>query len=193
MKLGEMKMQIGTKSVLYGVHQFAVHPWIVAWAWMKLYGFPFDPRLWVAFFVHDLGYIGMPNMDGPEGEKHVELGARVMSIFGDDWYWFTLLHSRFYAKKNNKPFSRLCVADKLAIALTPAWLYLKQARATGELREYMAGAGARTPAGERSAEQWLSDVQHYCRSWAYEHRDGRTDTWTGTKRDHARAEPAITK
>ena len=61
-------MNVGTRSLLFGVHQFAIHPWFVAAAWWRLYGFPFDPRLWVAFFVHDLGYWGKPNMDGAEGD-----------------------------------------------------------------------------------------------------------------------------
>lgn len=179
-------MRIGTKSVLFGVHQFAVHPWFVAWAWWKLYGFPWDPRLWVAFFLHDIGYLGKPNMDGPEGETHPECAARLMSrLFGQTWGDFTLLHSRFYAKKLGRTFSRLCVADKLAIALTPAWLYLRQASATGELAEYMRGTAARTPAGQRTPAQWFGDVQRYCEAWAWEHRDGRDDLWTGTKRDLA--------
>lgn len=74
-------MKIGTKSVLFGAHCWFIHPWFVAAAWSKLYGFPTDPRLWVAFFVHDLGYLGKPNIDGPEGETHVELGAKIMSRF----------------------------------------------------------------------------------------------------------------
>lgn len=77
-------MKIGTKSVLFGAHCFLLHPFFVAIAWTKLYGFPFDPRLWIAFFVHDLGYWGKPNMDGPEGEAHVELGAKIMHLF-DGW------------------------------------------------------------------------------------------------------------
>ena len=40
------------------------------------------------------------------------------------------------------PISRLCLADKLAFALTPAWLYLPMAGWTGELREYWPAAGA---------------------------------------------------
>lgn len=187
-----MRLSIGTKSVLFGVHQFAIHPWFVALAWWKLYGFPFDLRLWVAFFLHDIGYFGKPNMDGPEGETHPVVGAQIISRIFDDprsplggrhWYFLCLLHSRFYSKKLNLPFSRLCVADKLAIALTPAWLYLRQAKASGELHEYMRGTGARTPAGQRTPEQWFGDVQRYCGAWAWEHRDGRDDTWTGTKRD----------
>ncbi len=179
-------MSIGTKSVLFGVHQFAIHPWFVALAWWKLYGFPLDPRLWVAFFVHDLGYIGKPNMDGPEGETHPRLGAGIMgALFGQSWYEFTLLHSRFYARALGLPFSRLCVADKLAISITPDWLYMIQASLTGELEEYMRGSGARTPAGDRTPSQWRQDVKAYCRAWAFEHRDGRADTWTGTVRDLA--------
>ena len=156
-------MKIGTRSILFGVHQFAIHPWFVAWAWWRLYGFPCDLRLWVAFFVHDLGYWGKPNLDGPEGERHPEFGAKVMSVFFDtigqhnridvlqrdgnalfgSWSSFCLFHSRFLAKQAGMPYSRLCVADKLAIALTPAWLYLPMAWLSGELMEYMQGKGGK--------------------------------------------------
>src|SRR5690348_11894818 len=49
------KWSIGTKSVICGAHCFFLHPWFVALAWWKLYGFPWDPRLWFAFWLHDLG------------------------------------------------------------------------------------------------------------------------------------------
>ncbi len=185
-------MNVGTKSILFGVHQFAIHPVLVALAWWKLYGFPFDPRLWVAFFVHDIGYFGKPNMDGEEGETHPVVGARIISRLLDDprsplggrhWYFFCLLHSRFYSKKLGLPYSRLCVADKLAISVTPRWLYLLQAWATGELIEYMSDKAGRTPASGRTAYQWITEVQDYCRAWAFEHRDQKPDTWTGTDRD----------
>lgn len=81
-------MKIGTKSVLYGAHCFFLHPIFVAAAWIKLYGWPWDPRIWIAFFVHDLGYWGKPNMDGVEGEKHVELGAKIM-------HWFDGYHRSY--------------------------------------------------------------------------------------------------
>lgn len=178
-------MKIGTKSILFGVHCFAIHPWFVAWSWWKLYGFPFDPRLWITFFVHDLGYWGKPNMDGPEGEQHPWTGANIMLFFGLEWHKFTLYHSRFLAKKHGRPVSRLCVADKLAIYQTWRWLYLLQTNLTGEIHEYMKGSGARTPAGERSQWEWLRDVRLYCRAWALEHKDCKPDTWTGTKRDLA--------
>lgn len=222
-------MRIGTKSVLFGAHQCLLHPWFVAAAWWRLYGFPWDPRLWVAFFVHDLGYIGKPNMDGPEGETHPELGAACMGIFdaennegalpgprltarifnalcgngiaitGPDHTWcgFTRYHSRYYAKTHGTHPSRLCIADKLAIALTPAWLYLPLVRATGEIREYMAQAKHRA-VGNTSvrAEElrrltngdqcdWYAGVQSYCRRWAEAHKDGAVDTWTSDARQRA--------
>lgn len=205
-------MNIGTRSLLFGVHQFAIHPWFVAWAWWRLYGFPLDPRLWIAFVIHDWGYWGKPNMDGPEGEIHPVFAARIMGWLFDrptqfgradcvpsrdghwpigSWHDFCLYHSRFLAKHDGMPFSRLCVADKLSIALTPSWLYLPMARLSGELKEYMEGKGARTPAGTRSPRKWLRDVQQYCRAWAMEHRDGKQDEWTGTKHDLAEGDRPV--
>lgn len=191
-------MTVGTRSVLYGAHCFLLHPWFVAAAWWRLYGFPWDPRLWVAFFVHDLGYIGKPNMDGWEGEKHPEWGAELMRRwFGVKWMQLCLLHSRYYAKTLGLQPSRLCMADKLAIALTPAWLYLPMVRATGEIREYMAHAKHRSVGNinitdeERarvvsaSEHDWYSGVQSYCRRWAYAHCDGAVDTWTSDARQRA--------
>jgi hypothetical protein len=203
-------MKIGTKSVLFGAHQFLIHPWFVALAWWKLYGFPWDPRLWVAFFVHDLGYIGKPNMDGPEGEEHPYYGACIMSRLFDNWWdpnqnwtpiensdawigpWgqFVFFHSRYMAKRYGVRPSRLCVADKLAIALTPAWLYLPLARATGELDEYMERAKVRSARNEQVNKyenmnlnsgdpyKWYAGVQAYLQRWAEHHKDGCEDTWT---------------
>lgn len=177
-------MKIGTRSLLFGVHQVLIHPWFVALAWWKLYGFPLDPRLWIAFVIHDWGYWGMPNMDGPEGELHPVWAAAVMKRwFGVKWSNLCMYHSRYLSKRYNRPYSRLCVADKLAIGFTPAWLYLPLAFLSAEIHEYMKDKGARTPAGERSARQWFRDIQKYCTAWAYEHRNCKQDTWTGTKKD----------
>lgn len=189
-------MKVGTKSVLFGAHQFLIHPWFVAAAWWRLYGFPWDPRLWVAFFVHDLGYFfyHCPNMDGAEGERHVEWGATFMRRhFGPKWGKFCLYHSRFYAKRDGQPFSRLCVADKLAVVLEPWWLYLPRVIASGEIHEYMALAGGKANSkykGEPNSKYvsmqletgtirgWHRAMTTYLREWVEEHKDGRTDTWT---------------
>lgn len=218
-------MTVGTKSVLYGAHCFFLHPWFVAWAWFKLYGFPFDPRLWVAFFVHDIGYIGKPNMDGPEGERHPVVGAllmrnlfdwtmtdRITGTTGDvvdgvvefgRWGMFTLLHSRYFSKRLGTTPSRLCVADKLATSLTPAWLYLPMVRATGEIDEYRAHAiyrtrdNARLSAAERDQllgdeRSWFAGVQGYCARWAWAHRDDQHDTWTNDPSQRATQDPSGT-
>ena len=181
-------MKAGTKSVLFGAHCFFVHPWFVAAAWWKLFGFPFDPRLWVTFFVHDLGYFGKPNMDGPEGERHVEWGADVLwKLFGPAWRDLSLYHSRFYAKRNRHNPSRLCFADKLSFALTPRWLYLPMATASGEIREYLknaqkADSGHWNPTGY-DKRLWHRQLCEYMRLWVAEHIDGSKDEWTDASRN----------
>lgn len=220
-------MKIGTKSVLYGAHCFFIHPVFVFIAWWKLYGFPWDPRLWVAFFVHDLGYWGKPNMDGEEGETHPELGAIIMHKLFDrrdliitlsksgsklwnggiyesysgrhfqitkstrcKWYRFCYYHSRFLAKKDGRPYSKLCVADKLAVSIEPWWLYLPRVKMTGEIHEYRKLAAKREGDGENISKYqsmllnnesellWLKGMKSYLKAWAYEHRDLKEDTWT---------------
>ena len=214
-------MTVGTKSVLFGAHCFFLHPWFVATAWWRLYGFPWDPRLWVAFFVHDIGYFGKPNMDGEEGEMHPITGAAIIAhlfdhaephiaymsgrwryvanffgvpcdwIWGQNpqgvtWYCFCFYHSRFLAKRYGTHFSRLCVADKLSICFTPAWLYLPMVRWSGEIHEYMkhANSGKYSTMNIPTTAQltWYRGVQDYLRRWVAEHSDGRTDTWTPSAR-----------
>lgn len=131
----------GTKSLLFGGHCILIHPFFVALAWHKLYGFPFNPKLWLAFFVHDLGYWGRERLDDQDGELHPELGAQIMHKICDKdgsnhWYNFSLYHSRFYAKRDNANPSRLCWADKYALCLTPIWLCVLLSRLSGEIHEY---------------------------------------------------------
>jgi len=76
-------VKVGTRSILFGYHQFLIHPLVLAVAWWRLYGFPTDIRLWVAFFIHDLGYWGKPNMDGDEGELHPYWAANKMHKWFD--------------------------------------------------------------------------------------------------------------
>jgi hypothetical protein len=209
-------MKIGTKSVLFGAHQFLIHPWFVAAAWIKLYGTStqfigyysdrhnqswdwervglwasiFHPMLWVCFFVHDIGYWGSPNMDGPEGEEHPRVGARFVQRLvpgpkGWAWHDFVLYHSRFLAKKHKVDYSLLCVADKLSIAITWRWLQLLLWNLSGEIKEYMARSGPREGGkyehmqlSARSQLEWHTNLVKYIRAWAEEHKDGKHDTWT---------------
>ncbi len=184
-------MTVGTRSVLFGAHAFWLHGFFVAAAWSKLYGFPWDVPLWLSFFIHDLGYAGSPNMDGCEGEEHVHLGAKITGLlFGQSWADFTLRHSRYWSRKHGVTVSRLCYADKLAFAMTPGWLYLPMARATGELAEYMeksrdrqAGAGAfnereRAQIESGDPARWLEGLQSYTKRWVEQYQGGGADKWT---------------
>lgn len=80
-----------------------------------------------------LGYWGCSEMDGPIGDLHPWTGARIMGALFDPnyvtaygkWFEFTLLHSRFLAKRYGKQPSRLCMADKLAVALSASYMGLR--------------------------------------------------------------------
>ena len=172
--LDEVLMTIGSRSVLFGAHQFLLHPIMVAIAWTKLYGVPLDPRLWFAFFLHDIGYIGCSDMDGASGERHPERGAHLMRVlFGAQWGEFTLFHSRSYAKAAGRPVSQLCFADKLATALTPACLYLPLVCLTGEIDEYMRntaqpeGDSFHSAIGARTGDVgvWFAELRDFNQRW----------------------------
>jgi hypothetical protein len=167
-------MTIGSKSILYGAHQFILHPIMVAIAWTRLFGFPLDARLWFAFFLHDIGYFGCTDLDGLSGARHPECGARVMrALFGNKWGDFTLLHSRDYAKASGQPVSQLCLADKLATAITPAWLYLPMVCLTGEIGEYMRNTSVRngdqfhSVIGARTGDVavWFEELRIFNHRW----------------------------
>lgn len=131
-------MTVGTKSVLFGVHQFILHPLLVALGWKRLYGWPLSFRLWFCLFVHDMGYIGKTDMDSDlVGQTHPEWGAKLVErLFGKEWGDFCLYHSRFYSRAHGKRISKLCVADKLAFCMYPPWLYCMLANASGEMALY---------------------------------------------------------
>jgi hypothetical protein len=167
-------MKTGTKSLLFGYHQFLLHPLMVAVAWWKLYGFPLDPRLWFSFFLHDIGYFGKPNMDGVEGKHHPFVGAHVMHFlfdrvttsadmelkYDDRWYKFCLYHSRSIANVCFAPVSELCYADKLAFLLYPTWLMKTLYWLTGEGKEYMANDPDTTDFDSWYAKVSLKNVKH---------------------------------
>jgi hypothetical protein len=134
-----------------------------------------------------LGYIGKANMESSEGQQHVVLGGRIMGwLFGPEWRDFTLCHSRHWAESVGKKYSKLCLADKLAFVLTPAWLYLPMARLSGELHEYMRVSSERQLGGRvsnfelsllksRDPRVWLEGLKLYTRRWIEQHRNGFRD------------------
>lgn len=181
-------MSPGTKTLIFGSHQFVLHPLMVGWAWRKLYGCCPSWKEWFCIIIHDWGYWGKPNVNGEEGDKHPEWAGRVVShLFGSEWGDFCQFHSRFVARQHGRNVSRLCAPDKLAGASWPVWLYVLIGGASGEMQEAMAltrpgekystiGGGA--PTELENPYEWYRQVADYLRRWAYEHADGRYDTWT---------------
>jgi hypothetical protein len=162
-------VSVGTKSLLVGVHQFLWHPLTVTVAWHHLYhSWPsFDE--FVAIMVHDWGYLGSPNMDGPEGEDHPRRSA--------EWLWFHYLiyrfpkpysykrhqlhylvkyHSRHLSRDYGVAPSKLCYADKYSMAYDPWFLYLPRAWLSGELTEYRKMS---------SVNQWNIPLTESHRTW----------------------------
>jgi len=174
-------MNVGTKSIFVGAHQCILHPIALAIAWTRLYGLPLDFRLLISFAVHDLGYFGLENTAGKEGDRHPIRGAAIMRMFfGKAWGDFTLYHSRNYARKRNRPYSRLAVADKLATTILPAWLYVPMVCLTGEIDEYMSYTAGKDASfhsqGAITGDVWLwhSELCDFLRQWAFDHKDVAT-------------------
>lgn len=187
--ISTVPLSIGTRSTLYGYHAFYLHWFFVARGWIRLYGWTWDPRHWIAFLVHDLGYFGKPNMDGVEGTTHPRLGAWIMSMFDtpdrqvavrtknwgrvirfnhgtSDWHDFALFHSRHYAALLNRPVSLLCAADKLAITFYPKWLLKFLVESSGEIVEYKELAEAHDGV-ERTTEEWMEFICGHFHDAAY--------------------------
>ncbi len=159
-------MTVGTKSLLYGIHQFILHPLLLAMAWKRLYGHPFSFKLWCCFFLHDIGYLGCTDMDSDEiGQRHPELGAKIIGkLFGQDWHDFCLLHSRFYAKTLKRSHSKLCCVDKLAFCFYPPRLYCFLARLSGEMefyREFSKDANGFSDADKMTDLEWYHKLKRY--------------------------------
>lgn len=170
-------MKIGTKSLLWGAHQFLLHPLYVYRAWRWLY--VRRPSWWelLCILVHDWGYWGLPDMDGDEGLRHpvrgAEIAATLVRWFGGNdilqsvAYQFVLKHSRSYAAHLGVRPSALCWADKLGTAMelerNPI-SYLRRTTYTGELAEY----------------RWLADLNGFLSA------DETDETWASALAVHHR-------
>ena len=159
-------MKQGTKSLLFGAHQFLIHPIFVARAWKKLYGrYPRKLPTWIAFIVHDWGYWGCETMDGPDGTLHPHRGACIVHDLFDapgseKWFRFCAGHSRTYAAMTNLKVSPLMPADKFATVLMPLWLYVTLCWLSGEWQEYLARwIAAGTYPGEPNIISWARCLQ----------------------------------
>lgn len=161
------QMRRGTKSLLFGVHQFLWHPLTVLLAWGKLYGLPTWREL-VCIFVHDWGYWQCSTMDGADGKMHPNYGADlVYGLFYSsgvktavEMCDLVLLHSRYLAKELGAEPSKLCWADKLSIIYEPWWFYIPRAWLSGELFEYRQRAAKYVPltGTHRQWFEWVKQI-----------------------------------
>lgn len=115
-------MTEGTKSLLFGCHQFLMHPLCVLWAWHKLYGrWPKLGQI-ICIFLHDVGHLGKNYLTDPELKKiHWRMGAEIArKLLGEDAYWFTRWHSKSSNGDTWQP-TELFWADKYSRLVAPLW------------------------------------------------------------------------
>ena len=162
-------MNVGTKSLLWGSHQFVIHPIFVAFAWVRLYGWRdlWRWQLWLCIVVHDWGYWGCVSMDGDDGLRHPERGAKIAyHLAGPLWGAFSAGHSRSYAAEIGIATSRLMRADKLGTALYPLWLYALLCSLSGEWIEYRDRWVAAGTYPGASSDGVRAFSQHFQANWA---------------------------
>jgi len=115
-------MTEGTKSYLFGCHQFFMHPLMVIIAWIKL--FNSFPMFWelVCIFLHDIGHIGKNYLsDYEQKKKYWELGANIADkLFGKKGYYLIALHTKQSGIGKNAQ-STLLYADKYSWVIAPVW------------------------------------------------------------------------
>ncbi len=105
----------------------------------------------------------LEDMNRMLGWVFIELPVRLT-----EWKDFTLLHSRSMAKNLGKQHSKLCVADKFALVITPTWLQLLLMNLTGEIKEYMLGQNGRTKGD--SQWKWIKEMKSYTQKWIAENK-----------------------
>jgi hypothetical protein len=167
-------MKRGTKSLLFGVHQFLWHPIVVGRTWRRLYGRKPTAAEWIAIVTHDWGYWGCDSIDGPQGVLHPERSARIgcwiarrLGASESMVTWLIRGHSREYAKRYGYPISALCWPDKFSIVFESTWFYLLRGILSGEITEFRANAiKSGHISHEATRKEWLLNytVRTLCNS-----------------------------
>ena len=154
---------MGTRSLLIGAH-WPLHNLMVVAAWRYLYGSWPTWRELVAIGLHDLGYLGCREMDGPDGTMHPEAGARLADrMLGREYGDLIRGHSKGYAETIGVPLSRLYGPDKCSHAFESVRCYVLRTRLTGEIRQYRAtthGCAPRNDAPAVTDHEWFRVVRN---------------------------------
>jgi len=126
----------GLRTVLIGMHNPIIHGILVSLAWKKIYKkYPTFKEM-ICILFHDVGYTTQNIIDG-ENDTHPELGAKICGfLFGEEYYYLCIAHSRAYAKKTGLPLSKLGYSDKYSIILIPNIIHKVLIYSGGEAQEY---------------------------------------------------------
>lgn len=167
-------MKIGTRSILFGVHQFLWHPLTVGLAWRRIHKVWPTRFEWLAIFLHDLGYWGCPDMDGESGRQHParaakwgrELGEVMSGSPATGEYVESLIagHSRNFCRAYDQKPSKLCAPDKVSILYDPALFYWLRGVLSGEIFEYHRREEIRRKRSIRNTWEWLLEYRRSVRS-----------------------------
>ncbi len=133
-------MRIGSKTLLWGTHQFVLHPAVMLIAFLKIHRrFP-SMAEFLAIWVHDWGYWGLSGLDIDGGENHPYVGARIMERFyGIQGRNLVLGHSATTCRKEGIEKSTLYLPDKYYFILLPPRVHWLLAILSGEHEEYKLG------------------------------------------------------
>ncbi len=164
-------MRLGTKTLLFGVHQVILHPILVTVAWMILYRSVPTWREMICILIHDWGYWGRPNLKDADGDRHPEWGAEIAGkLLGSEWCDFILGHSSFYQIRYGVNQSKLFAPDKYWHCVIPLWFYKALSVPTGEFKHYRSLKHARQVADPHESDrEWWVKLQRACQ----EKIDGR--------------------
>ena len=130
-------MKLGTKTLLFGTHQFVIHPALMIVAFLKIHKRRPSMSEFLAIVVHDWGYWGCDGIDTGGGENHPYAGARIMErLYGAHGRHLVLGHSTNTCNKNGVGKSSLYLPDKYYFVLLPVFMHWLLARLSGECAEY---------------------------------------------------------
>lgn len=154
-------MKLGTKSLLFGVHQFILHPLLVWFSWILLYKNAPNWKELICIFIHDWGYWNIFFLKDAEGDRHPEVAAKIANkLFGQKYYFFILGHSTFYNTRYDVKISKLMAPDKYWHCIVPFWFFKMLSIPSGEFKYYRTRKGARQVADlDVSDKIWWLNLQ----------------------------------
>ena len=158
-------MTLGTKTVLFGFHQFLIHPIIVTIAWIRLYKSLPTFKEFICICLHDIGYIGKNDIKGEEGDRHPELGARIANrLLGPKYRDFILGHSTYYIYRHRVKRSKLLSADKFIFVNMSLTFFKIMTTLSGEFTYYRNQRNSRQVCDESESDKvWFDKIKKAAR------------------------------